>query len=155
MSTTTKYAIIDDTPVSLKRATPKTELTSGLFRFQQALPLFVVCVKICVPGADGSIFLSNVSFIKLTRFLLVCCHMFLPVPKLVRLLEIALIIDVERFPAFRTAFDPAAINWDVNPDLFQITGETSKQGVRFAVGVANQITADTFYLPVVVVPYFL
>eukprot|EP00903_Cladosiphon_okamuranus_P021167 g19443.t1 len=56
---------------------------------------------------------------------------------LVRLLEVGLIIDVERFPAFRTAFDPAAIDWDVDPALFQITEEKSKQGLhelRFVSG---------------------
>lgn len=75
-----------------------------------------------------------------------CVDTFCPIPhfstvsKLVRFLELGLIIDVERFPAFRTAFEPAFINWDIDPDIFKQTGEETKQGELFSVLITSMIT---------------
>ena len=74
-----------------------------------------------------------------------------PVSKLVRLLEIGLIIDVERFPAFRTAFEPAEINWDIDPELFKLTKEKAEQGMRFCWFGGHTI----WYVSGIVVLYFL
>eukprot|EP00752_Nemacystus_decipiens_P006570 g5916.t1 len=49
---------------------------------------------------------------------------------LVRTLEVGLIIDVERFPAFRMAFEPGEVNWDVDPGMFRLTKEKAEQGLR-------------------------
>ena len=50
-------------------------------------------------------------------------------PKLVHLLEVGLIITTHDFPAFRDAFEPSAVNWDVDPLPFiQRASNASSQG---------------------------
>lgn len=47
--------------------------------------------------------------------------------QLARLLEVGLVINVEHFPAFRVAFEPALIEWDVHPNPpFQKASETAE-----------------------------
>lgn len=49
--------------------------------------------------------------------------------KVARMLEVALIINLERFPAFRVAFEPEAIKWDLDPEPFSTRWkEVSKGG---------------------------
>lgn len=38
--------------------------------------------------------------------------------QIARLLEVAFIINLEFFPAFRVAFEPALIEWDLDPGPF-------------------------------------
>lgn len=50
-------------------------------------------------------------------------------PKLVHLLEVGLIITAHDFPAFRDAFEPSAVKWDVDPLPFiQRASNASSQG---------------------------
>lgn len=48
--------------------------------------------------------------------------------KLVRLLEIGLIINLRNFPAFRVAFEPGSLNWDVDPAPFIQRASDAIQG---------------------------
>jgi len=56
--------------------------------------------------------------------------MFLLHVKLVRLLEIGLIINVEHFPAFRVAFEPESIKWDHDPQPFIQRAKEIAKGAR-------------------------
>lgn len=53
------------------------------------------------------------------------------VPELVHLLEVALVINISEFPAFRVAFEPAAVKWDVDPAPFIQRASTTSQGGAF------------------------
>ncbi|CAM9707616.1 unnamed protein product [Ectocarpus sp. 8 AP-2014] len=48
---------------------------------------------------------------------------------LARMLEVALIINLEQFPAFRVAFEPEAIKWDLDPEPFKLRGKEISKGV--------------------------
>lgn len=50
-------------------------------------------------------------------------------PKLVRLLDVGLVINSRRFPAFRVAFEPAALKWDIDPEPFMQRASDISQGV--------------------------
>lgn len=50
-------------------------------------------------------------------------------PKLVRLLEVAFIINLREFPAFRLAFEPAAVRWDIDPAPFIQRASEASEGV--------------------------
>lgn len=57
-----------------------------------------------------------------------CCRS--PQSKLVRLLEVGLIFNSRDFPAFRVAFEPAAVKWDVDPAPYvKMASDASVQGV--------------------------
>ncbi|CAM9663168.1 unnamed protein product [Ectocarpus fasciculatus] len=46
-----------------------------------------------------------------------------------RMLEVALIINLEHFPAFRVAFEPEAIKWDLDPEPFSTRWKEVSKGV--------------------------
>lgn len=54
----------------------------------------------------------------------------LVVPKLVRLLEVGFILNVRDLPAFRVAFEPAAVKWDVDPGPYIQQTTEAVQGAR-------------------------
>ena len=61
-------------------------------------------------------------------------------PKLVRLLEVGLIINF-KFPTFREAFEPAAVQWDVDPSAFiQRASDASPQGM-FSLELAQHLVS--------------
>ena len=54
----------------------------------------------------------------------------LVVPKLVRLLEVGFILNVRDLPAFRVAFEPAAVKWDVEPGPYIQQATEAVHGAR-------------------------
>lgn len=61
---------------------------------------------------------------KPTRRLDIVCFLH---AQLARLLEVGLIINLEEFPAFRVAFEPEVIKWDVDPaPFYQRASEIAK-----------------------------
>ena len=44
--------------------------------------------------------------------------LFASAAQLVRFLEVGLIMNMEQFPAFRVAFEPGIVKWDVDPEPF-------------------------------------
>lgn len=59
-------------------------------------------------------------------------------PKLVHLLEVGLIINIRSFPAFRVAFEPAAVKWDFDPSPFIQRASDAHQGGASELGLSHR-----------------
>lgn len=65
--------------------------------------------------------------------------------KLVRLLDLGLILTWSKFPGFREAFDPAEINWSVDPAPFTEPTINMETGVFALKIIGNVLAARNTY----------